>query len=349
MQRIELRWSRQLKFSPSLPMKNTEAAAPIMRPPAFRFRIGELADLPHCLALLPPGFRAEASIRRNLVKLWSGLLAREVKSFCIIEDLERKHPASIEGFGLSAFVSDRFAEEICASPGPYVSARFYQRMLEGADGILMSSGDIAKANATTGINLLVLHFGLRNHDLSDARTAQALMTGSAGFYFCHSGYRINIIINEVYGSQSVQYMEHGGFRLMNDFQRESPAAFDAMPPEQHPYFFLLRREWVQPGAVNPMSQLFFPRAPLLFFSAAERHLLERALLNEPDAHIAKSLGISIDRVKKTWRNIFARVNRSAPYLIPGDLEPSGARGQEKRRYLLDYLRTHMEELRPIMP
>jgi hypothetical protein len=43
---------------------------------------------------------------------------------------------------------------------------------------------------------------------------------------------------------------------------------------------------------------------------------------------------------------YARVAREAPFLIPGDLPSSGMRGQEKRRHLLDYIRMHLEELRP---
>jgi hypothetical protein len=327
-------------------MTNSEIAGSTARPAAFRFRFGEPADLPHCVPLLPPGFRANDSIRSKLVDLWS----RIPRTFCVVEDIGRKHPAGIEGFGLTAFVSDEFADEICASPRPYVSALFYERMLEGRDGVPLTSPQIAKANATTGLNLLVLHFGLRNHDLSDARTVQALMAGSAGFFFFHTGYRIKMIINEVFGSQARQYMANGFDQLAKDFQHEAPAAFAGVSPEDYPYLFLLRREWVKPAAVNPLSQLFLSPAPQLFFSAAERHILERALLNESDAQIAKSLGISIDRVKKTWRNAFARVNRGAPHLIPAsDLETRGARGQEKRRYLLAYLRIHLEELRPFKP
>ena len=314
---------------------------------AFRFRIGSSADLPYCVPLLPPGFRADDTIRKKLVSVWTRLLASEAKTFCIVEDLKQDYPRGIEGFGLSVFVSDNFAAEVCASPKPYLAAQFYKLILAGEDDVLLAPERIAEANSTTGINVLVLHFGLRNHDLSDMRTAHALMAGSAGFFFFHSGYRIKMLINETYGPQSLDYMERGGFRLANDFHRESAPAFDSVPPEHHPYLFLLRREWVQPGAVNPLSQLFYPATPQLFFSAAERRVLERALLNESDAQIANNLAISIDRYKKTWRNVFARVNRVAPYLIPAaELEPSGARGQEKRRHLLDYLRTHLEELRP---
>ena len=74
------------------------------------------------------------------------------------------------------------------------------------------------ANWTAHIHVVALDFGLRNPDLTDARTARALVTGSAGFYFFHTGYRINALFNEVYGARAARYMESGGFRLMRDWQ-----------------------------------------------------------------------------------------------------------------------------------
>ena len=57
--------------------------------------------------------------------------------------------------------------------------------------------------------------------------------------------------------------------------------------------------------------------------------------------------VTVNGVKQTWRTIFDRVARRAPQVMPSnDLEQSGRRGVEKRRHLLDYLRAHLEELRP---
>ena len=317
-----------------------------MPPAALRFRLGAPTDLVHCAELLPPGFRAPGPVQRHLIELWGRLLAGEARTFPIFEDLERAYPASIEGFGLSVFVSDRFLAEFCASPQPYVSALLYERMLAG-DDVVLTPEQLVRANATTGINVLSLHFGLRNHDLSDARTAQVLTTMGAAFYFFHGGYRISTLTAEVYGAAAAAYMAAGGFRLTEDFQKRSPGTFADLPPDQYPYLFMLRREWVEPAAVNPLTHLFYAPAPRIGFSATERRVLERALLNETDGSIARNLGISDDTVKKTWRNIYERVGRNAGYLLPEERRTAaGGRGQEKRRHLLEYLRTHLEELRP---
>ena len=313
---------------------------------AFRFRRGLRSDLRRCAELLPSGFRASDCIKEQLVTLWERLLMAEGQTFSIIEDMERPHPANIEGFGLSVFVTDRFFNEFCAAPRPYLAACFYERMLAG-EPVVMSAEQIRRANSTTGLNIVVLHFGLGNEDLSHPRTAQLLLVGSASFYFFHSGYRINALANEIYGEQQTQYMERGGFRRVRDFQRESPADFEGMPPQQYPHLVLLRKEWVQPAVIDPMSQLFLHRPQRIRFSTSERRVLEGALLNESDAQLANRLGVSIDSIKKSWRNIYARASRQVPSLVPAaDPESSGSRGQEKRRHLLDYLRTHLEELRP---
>lgn len=324
----------------------TATGAPLVHAAALRFRRGSLADLDRCAQLLPSGFRASPGVMRNLIPLWRRLLASEAHSFTIVEDLERPHPANIEGFGLSVFVTHRFVEEFCASPRPYLAACFYERVLAG-DHVVLTDQQLRNANTASDLNVVVLHFGLVNEDLADRRTEQVLAAGSSAFYFFHSGYRIHTLVNEVYGPQQRRYMERGGFRLMHDFRRERPADFEGMAPEKDPYLFMLRRDWMDPGVIHPLSRLFSPPLPRFGFAPSERRLLEGALLNESDQQIANRIGRSPDTIKKLWRSIYDRASREIPSLIPEpDEAPSGSRGQEKRRHLLEYLRIHMEELRP---
>jgi hypothetical protein len=319
------------------------------RPGAFRFRLAQPRDLSHCVGLLPSGCRLASSIRGRLLEIWAGLLASDARTFSIVDDIEHDHPANIEGFGLSVFVADAFAEELIGTPPrAHASALFYERLLAG-EKVLLAREELQAAHLTAGINVLVLHFGLRNEDLSDPRTAQVLNAGSAAFYFFHGGYRIRTMLNEVYGEQAARYMERGGLRLVHDFRQTSPAAFAGVPDHKLPYFFALRREWVEPAAISPLSQMFTAPQPRIFFSAAERRILERALLNETDAAIAEALGISRNGVLKAWRGIYERVDRRLPQLIPKRGATDGSRGQEKRRHLLLYLRVHLEELRPGRP
>ena len=319
------------------------------RDSAFRFRRGSRADLPRCLELLPAGFKPPAEVQRRLIDLWDQLITTDASTFSVVEDIELTHPSSLVGFGLSVFVTEQFFSDFFNTPKPYVSTIFYQRLMTG-DHVVLSPEELRRENSTTGLNVLVLHFGLCNEDVFDRRTAQVLAAGSTSFFFFHSGYRIKSFLNEVFGPRSARYMELGGFRLVNDFHRESPADFDMLPPQQHPYLFMLRKEWVEPGVIHPLSQMFYTPAARLRFSRIERLVLEGALLNESDSEVAERLGMSLDTVKKTWRNIYIRTGRGLPNLVPGSgLASNGNRGREKRRHLLEYLRMHLEELRPSGP
>jgi DNA-binding CsgD family transcriptional regulator len=318
------------------------------RPGAFRFRLAHPRDLPRCVPLLPPGFRVAPSLRRRLPEIWAGLLASEARVFTVIDDIEGHPPANIEGFGLTVFVTDAFAEELIGTPRAYAPALFYERLLAG-DKVLLAPEELQAAQRAAGIDMLGLHFGMRNHDLSDPRSAQVLNAGTAACNFFHGGYRIRTLSYEVYGEQTARFMERGGFRLVHDFRKTSPAVFTGVPDDELPYFFALRREWVEPAVISGVSQLFAAQPPRIYFSAAERRILERALLNETDAAIADALGISRNGVLKTWRGIYERVNRRLPQLIPKSGAAEGGRGQEKRRHLLLYLRAHLEELRPGRP
>jgi DNA-binding CsgD family transcriptional regulator len=170
----------------------------------------------------------------------------------------------------------------------------------------------------------------------------SLPTGSAAFYFFHSGYRIKTLFHESYGADAARFVQAGGFRIIRDFQNEQPADFASVKAEHYPHLSGLRRQDVLPGAVNPLTQLFHPRAPHLGLSRTERLLLEHALLNETDSQIATCRGVTKHAVKKTWENIYAR---EAPQLMPGNHAASGIRGEEKRRHILHHVRTHPEELR----
>lgn len=312
----------------------------------FRFRMGTAADLPVCETLLPPGFRAPEAVRRELPEVWRQIIDSDAKVFAIVEDIESEFPHNIEAFGLNVFPNDRFADEFCSAPRAYVAALFYERLLAG-DDVLPTREQLARANAGSNINALVLHFGLRDPDLSHERSMRALLAASGAFYFFYGGFRIKRMIGEFYGRQELEYLVAGGFRLTHDFSREQPALFSGIPAEHWPYLFMQRREWIAPAAANPLSQLFHTPAPRIHFSNKERNILERALLNQSDEEIAAAMMVSVNGVKQTWRNIFDRVARRAPQVMPSnDLEQSGRRGAEKRRHLLDYLRTHLEELRP---
>ena len=92
----------------------------------------------------------------------------------------------------------------------------------------------------------------------------------------------------------------------------------------------------------------FPR-PRFGFSLGEQGVLEKALLGATDEDIAKALELSVWAIKKRWQTLYEKVEKIDPLLLEtaGDgRDEKGEATRVRRRLLLDYLRNHLEELRP---
>ncbi len=309
----------------------------------MRYRLARAADLEAGSHLIHPGLKLADEVQARLVEIWCDLIARGAARFVVFEDPALPYPESIEALGITAFARKSFIEGFLQRPAPYITALVYEQVLAGKSPLL-TGAEVRSANSGGGLDLLALHFALRHADLTHPRTQEVLVLSNTAFFFFHGGFRINCAVAEVYGHEQADYMRRGGFSLYADFAGQSSAPLQ----QEHPYLFLLRKEDVLPSAVNPLSYLFYPLTPRICFSSVEQKVLERGLLNESDDEIAADLGVSLDTVKKTWRRIYERVDREMPQLL--GLESSrverSSRGGEKRRHLLEYLRGHLEELRP---
>jgi hypothetical protein len=71
-----------------------------------------------------------------------------------------------------------------------------------------------------------------------------------------------------------------------------------------------------------------------------------ALLGDTDQRIAARLGISADAVKQAWRGIVSAAQELTGRDARPEVDGPAVRGSEHRRGVLEYLRQHMEELRP---
>jgi DNA-binding CsgD family transcriptional regulator len=310
----------------------------------FAFRLGVPSDLPSCLPALRPGDPARSFQDAELVRLWQRCLGHG--AFVVIERIGKARLGTIEGFGLSVFVPDVFADRYFTDPRPGVTLEFF-RGLGAGEPVLLSEPQVAQANAGPGINVLVLHFGSRLGDFSDPQTLALHALVGSSFYFSHGGHRIRSILAETYGPDATRYAEEGQFRLLKDFACATPAAYADVPVQERPHLVGLRRDWVLGAGWYPMAQLFSSVMPRIHFSRTERRVLERAMLGEPDQVIADALGLSSHTVKSAWKHAIQRAGDTIDGLFPGgSSRDTPTRGREKRIYLLTYLREHMEELRP---
>jgi hypothetical protein len=99
-----------------------------------------------------------------------------------------------------------------------------------------------------------------------------------------------------------------------------------------------------------VGALFDYSPPKLGLIPSEQPLVLSALPGATDQRLAAMLGVSLPAVKKLWASIYLRVDDNLPELIANRDRSDplvASRGKEKRRRLLDYLRNHPEELRPV--
>lgn len=98
------------------------------------------------------------------------------------------------------------------------------------------------------------------------------------------------------------------------------------------------------------APIFVDTPPRLGFTTGEQRMLRHALVGKTDAQLTQSLGLGLPTIKSRWRGIYDRVGRVAPEVLPEIKADGGVpvafRKQEKRRQLLEYVRRHLEELRP---
>ena len=320
----------------------------------MRYRLVQQEDLPACLDLFDRNGRCRLSprVREHLPRLWSEWLAQDrrmPKSFVLWEDLSTPNAPRVEAIGTGHFVRDEVYDLLLDVPQPYLIDRLYGMVLDGHQPFL-DQREIARGNAGEGLSLLMSLYLQREHDL-DHRDSQRLRPlGPAAWYFCHAGFNVRRLLSEVYGRAGGAYMAAGGFDLLHVFEPGPDLPPDR--PDSEPHQLAIDRANQPPRAMQPMSLwLLHPPAPVLGLSASLQSVAILALQGDTDRAIAARLGISADAVKQAWRGILKAVSTHMPDLCSDttDATADGAapvRGAEHRRVVIEYLRQHMEELRP---
>ncbi len=192
--------------------------------------------------------------------------------------------------------------------------------------------------------------GWAENGLTPAQTLAIRGKQSEAFSLALRGYRIKEFLTDPIGRETLQWMLEAGARLRRDYSnyfRQNP--FLEREPSQRPCLVGLTREeaLVHPG--SNVASLFIYTAPRFHFSRSQRMLLQHALMGQTCEKLATSLSLSPWTVKKRWQAIYERVTDVDNELLPLPIAHGArgsSRGAERRRHLLNYLRQHLEELRP---
>lgn len=301
----------------------------------IRGRPARHADLAECRGLLPGWLVLDAELRAKLPLLWTRLLGQPGFSADVIEDLSRPPGQRLVGLGMTVALDALWQDRMRENPPPHAGAIWYRDFMDGRTAPLDDKA-LGRANTSGRVGMLVLHYAQQAIDPSDPQVQQVLMTAMQLFRGAHGGLQLRDVWQEAL-AEGGDYLLGMGFRRRTDRGPGQPDLFGLDRDEAQRMF---------PG--SPVRDVFQFVQPVMGLTAAERRALRLAVGELTDEEIAEEIGVSLHTLKKVWRSVCQRAADALPdmFAAAGNEPADGTRGPEKRRYLLQYLRQHPEELRP---
>ena len=316
-------------------------------------RKGGSRDLEDCYALHESlGLPYSPTGRRTLLEMWRTLLSNGAMQLFLVEDRARPVGSRIVAFGASVFVTDEFCSDARLMLPPYLGVELARRHLSHNLPVL-NREQVARANARAGLNVMMCFEGWAQCGFSPEQFLAVREKQSEAFYLALRGYRIKEFLTDPIGMETSQWMLDAGARLRRDYsnyfrQNSVPEPESSRRPC---LIGLTKKEaFAHPG--SSIGRLFIYTSPRFRFNRSQRVLLQHALMGETCEKIAASLSVSPWTVKKRWHAIYDRVANVDSELLPPLIvygSHASSRGAERRRHLLNYLRQHLEELRPYAP
>ena len=316
-------------------------------------RVGFAGDVAACCTLHRSlGLPYSDASWHALPAMWRIVVLKGPMKLSLVEDRARPLGSRIVSFNAILFVTDEFCSQARSTLPPYLGVELARRFLSHQLPVL-NREQIAWANARGGLNVVMCFEGWARDGLSPEQVLTLREKQSEALHLSLSGYRVKEFLVEQIGDKNLQWMLDAGTRLRRDYS-DFFGKGDVSEPEssQRPWLVGLTKEeaFAHPG--SKIAGLFIFTAPRFHFSRSQRVLLQHALMGETCERLAASLCLSPWTVKKRWHAIYDRVADVDNELLPPPIAygpHATARGAERRRHLLNYLRQHLEELRPFEP
>jgi hypothetical protein len=269
----------------------------------------------------------DADVWRSLPALLEDLVERDLVSFAIIESGPGREPRMLGGI---SFVRPEYIAD--ARSGRSTLPNLIMRAALRKRSPFLSPKEVAIENARGALNLMNFFGVFDVVDLMNPELASFYRTSNEGYRFFHFGYSFRSMWFDIWAPHHVEELQKQGMRT--DRQLLLPSGKTST----------LMRLTAEDALANPYARYsgyFFPPKPRFRFSFGEQRLLEYALLESSDEEAAKELHLSEDAIKKRWRSIYGKVEKTDP-----DLLVAADSGAARRRTLLRYLRQNLAELRP---
>jgi DNA-binding CsgD family transcriptional regulator len=306
----------------------------------FESREASAADLGRCLELLSPRFTIDQSQRRALRAMWAEIVESRCGITGVTNELDER--SAILTFAIAVFVSDERARAYHRGASPCIARRMLAEWAGGGRPFL-TPDEVARANGNGGLNVVVTHYGHR-------RDPRAFIAMYEAWRLALRGWNFASYTAEYFTDAHLDRRAWGtslGFRVVEYAPEQIRKA--GIPAERAPFAWVATRDDAMrsPGYGTALVFGSFSR-PRFAFTLRQQHVLSLALDGGTDASIARAAGLSESAVKKYFRMIYDKVADSG-VLSALDNGASDQRGAEVRRHLLNYLREHIEELRPYRP
>ena len=259
--------------------------------------------------------------------LLESLWRNESVRLAYIESLPNCEPRMLGGI---SFIDPEYVSEARTKQSTLPNTVF-RAALEGRTPFL-SPKVIAKLNARCELHLMNFFGNFDDVDLTRSEMANFYDVSNHGYHFFHFGYAYRALWVEVSPRFHVRELQVHGMQIERELQLSNGQTSTLM---------CLTREFARANPYLRRSAYFFPPVPRFQFSLGEQGVLELCMLEMPDEDIAARLHVSMDAIKKRWRSIYVKVDLADPGLL-ADVDSGTAR----RRALLNYLKMHLEEIRP---
>jgi hypothetical protein len=313
-------------------------------------RKGTLHDVPGCCALHDSlGLPYATTSRSILPEMWRTLLVNGAMQLFLVENRAKASGSRIVSFGAAVFVNDEFCAQAQLTLPPYLGVEMARRYVARQLPAL-NRKQVARANATDGLNVMMCFEGWTQHGFAPEQFLVLREKQKEAFHLALRGYRIKEFLTDPIGRETSQWMLDAGARLRRDYSNYFRRHRIPEPePWQRPCLLGLTKQeaFAHPG--GSIAGLFIYTPPRFRFNRSQRILLLHALMGETCENAAASLFVSPWTVKKRWRAIYDRVADVDSELLSPPIAygvRASSRGAERRRHLLNYLRQHLEELRP---
>lgn len=303
-----------------------------------------------CARLMRKITPLDDKLDRNLAKVLDNLLEEERLIGGLIEDYDAAGERTVVAATLSAFVSPGFRQTYLDKPWPCLTNWLLLRCLKGETELFLDRATQAQGNLAGGLDLVMLDYIQTPMDFTSPEGRRIMTVFFPFFLSIHRGYNLNSMIVEA-GAIYEQMALSAGFRLYKTLDLDTDPPAEPVPvgaSAKRAVYFFQRAMVADTPPSTPVSAVFTYLPPRFRFTAGEQRMLLRAIDGLTDEEIAGTLDVSRDAVKQTWRSIYDHVIQVMPDLVDRGqmVSGEGARGQEKRRRIVAYVRDNAQELRP---